>query len=84
LQYLEESPYDKTVSTIVNLVESKILESILELAKEATAAGQNRIRIIVLNKDNREKLYQVIDKINENKIESTAELGIQCIGKPKV
>jgi hypothetical protein len=39
---------------------------------------------MVLNKENKEKLYQVIDKINANEIDSTAELGIQCIGRPKV
>ncbi len=61
------SPFVKTVyNSKGKPVEENILENILKLAKKALSSGETKIRIIVLNKENKEKLYQVIDKINDN------------------
>ena len=50
------SPFDKTIYKRGNISETKMLESILKIAKKAIAAGENRIRIIVLTKENKDKL----------------------------
>ncbi len=61
------SPFDETViKSNGNTIEENIVENILKLAKKASSSGETIIRIIVLNKANKEKLYQVIEKINDN------------------